>query len=132
MIHLVVCAFGIIFSFTISSFFSFNAYFAALSLGIVSFLAHFITSYFKIPPPGNFFFIMVAAMASTYKFDLELIPLRVGLVAMGAILSCSFAFLYSVFIEKVRWWSFQEDHSVKGGIPNLWRVLLLDFSWLRL
>jgi hypothetical protein len=100
MIHLAICAFGIVFSFTISSFFGFNIYFAALSVGIISFLAHFITSYFKIPPPGNFFFIMVAAMASTYKFDLEMIPTRVGLVAMGAILSCSFAFLYSVFIEK--------------------------------
>lgn len=100
MIHLAICAFGILFSFTVSSFFGFNIYFAAFSVGIISFLAHFISSYFKIPPPGNFFFIMVAAMASTYKFDLELIPTRVGLVAMGAILSCSFAFLYSVFIEK--------------------------------
>ncbi|MCQ4139279.1 FUSC family protein [Chryseobacterium sp. EO14] len=100
MIHLAICAFGIVFSFTVSSFFGFNIYFAALSVGIISFLAHFISSYFKIPPPGNFFFIMVAAMASTYKFDLEMIPTRVGLVAMGAILSCSFAFLYSVFVEK--------------------------------
>lgn len=100
MIHLAVCAFGIVFSFSVSSFFGFNAYAGALSLGIVSFLAHFISSYYKIPPPGNFFFIMVAAMASTYKFDPEMIPTRVGLVAMGAILSCSLAFLYSVFIEK--------------------------------
>lgn len=100
MVHLAVCSFGIVFSFTISLFFSFNIYVAGLSLGIVSFLAHFISSYFKIPPPGNFFFIMVAAMASTYKFDLALIPTKVGLVAMGAILSCSLAFLYSVFIEK--------------------------------
>lgn len=102
MVHLAVCAFGIVFSFTISLFFSFNAYVAAFSLGIIAFLAHFLTSYFKIPPPGNFFFIMVAAMASTFPFDPELIPTRVGLVAMGAILSCSLAFLYSVFIEKSR------------------------------
>ncbi len=100
MIHLAVCAFGMVFSFTISLFFSFNIYMAALSFGIVSFLSHFLTSYFKIPPPGNFFFIMLAAMASTYRFDLEMIPVRVGLVAMGAILSCSLAFIYSVFVEK--------------------------------
>ncbi len=102
MVHLAVCAFGIVFSFTISLFFSFNAYVAALLLGITAFLAHFLTSYFKMPPPGNFFFIMVAAMASTFPFDPELIPTRVGLVTMGAILSCSLAFLYSVFIEKSR------------------------------
>lgn len=100
MVHLAICASGIVFSFTISSFFAFNIYLAALSLGVTAFLAHFVTSYFRIPPPGNFFFIMVAAMAGTFKFDLEVIPTRVGLVAMGAILSCSLAFLYSVFIEK--------------------------------
>ncbi|GAB0155708.1 hypothetical protein CHRYSEOSP005_09700 [Chryseobacterium sp. Alg-005] len=100
MIHLAVCALGIVFSFMISLFFSFNIYLAALSFGIVSFLAHSITSYFKIPPPGNFFFIMVAAMASTFQFDLAMIPTRVGLVAMGAVLSCSLAFLYSVLIVK--------------------------------
>lgn len=100
MIHLAVCAFGIIFSFTVSLFFSFSIYTAALSFGVISFLSHFITSYFKVPPPGNFFFIMVAAMASTFQFDPEMIPARVGVVSMGAILSCSLAFLYSVFIEK--------------------------------
>ena len=100
MIHMAVCAFGFIFSFTLCSFFSFNVYFAASALGIVAFLAHFISSYFKIPPPGNFFFIMVGAMAGTHHFNLEMIPTRVGLVAMGAMVSCSFAFLYSVFIEK--------------------------------
>lgn len=100
MIHLAFCAFAMIFSFTLSLFFNFNIYFGALALGIVAFLSHFITNYYKIPPPGNFFFIMVAAMASNFKFDLELIPTRIGLFTMGAILSCSFAFIYSVFVEK--------------------------------
>ncbi len=100
MIHMAVCAFGFIFSFSICSFLSFNVYLAATALGIVAFLAHFISTYFKIPPPGNFFFIMVGAMAGTHHFNLEMIPTRVGLVAMGAMLSCSMAFLYSVFIEK--------------------------------
>lgn len=100
MIHLAVCAFGMIFSFSVSLCFGFNVYCDALALGTVAFLSHFITSYYKIPPPGNFFFIMVAAMASTFNFDMDMIPVRIGLFAMGAILSCSFAFIYSVFVEK--------------------------------
>lgn len=100
MIHLAVCAFGMIFSFSVSLCFGFNVYCSALALGIVAFLSHFITSYYKIPPPGNFFFIMVAAMASNFQFDMEMIPTRIGLFAMGTILSCSFAFIYSVFVEK--------------------------------
>jgi len=100
MIHLAVCAFGMIFSFSVSLCLGFNVYCSALALGIVAFLSHFITSYYKIPPPGNFFFIMVAAMASNFQFDMEMIPTRIGLFAMGTILSCSFAFIYSVFVEK--------------------------------
>lgn len=129
MIHLAVCAFGIVFSFSVSSFFGFNAYAAALSLGIVSFLAHFISSYYKIPPPGNFFFIMVAAMASTYKFDLEMIPTRVGLVAMGAILSCSLAFLYSVFIEKSKVVAVPRRSFKKRRYTNLSRAPSSVSSW---
>lgn len=100
MIHLAVCSFGMIFSFAVSLCLGFNIYCAAFALGIVAFLSHFLTSYYKIPPPGNFFFIMVAAMASNFQFNIELIPTRIGLFAMGAILSCSFAFIYSVFVEK--------------------------------
>lgn len=100
MIHLAVCAFGMIFSFAISLCMGFNVYCGALALGTIAFLSHFITSYYKIPPPGNFFFIMIAAMASTFQFDVEMIPTRIGLFAMGTILSCSFAFFYSVFVEK--------------------------------
>lgn len=100
MVHLAVCSFGMIFSFVVSLCLGFNVYCGALALGIVAFLSHFITSYYKIPPPGNFFFIMVAAMASNFHFDIEQIPTRIGLFAMGAILSCSFAFIYSVFVEK--------------------------------
>uniref|UniRef100_A0AAU6WSI1 HPP family protein n=1 Tax=Chryseobacterium endophyticum TaxID=1854762 RepID=A0AAU6WSI1_9FLAO len=54
MIHLAVCAVGIIFSFAVSSFFGFNIYFASLAVAVISFLAHFISSYFKIPPPAIF------------------------------------------------------------------------------
>ncbi len=100
MVHLVVCAYGMVFSFSFSLFWNFNPYLSAISLGIIAFHAHFITSYFKIPPPGNFFFIMAAAMSSTYQFDIDLLPTRIGLMMIGTMLACILAFLYSVFIEK--------------------------------
>lgn len=100
MVHLAVCSFGMIFSFSLALLMNFSIYSAAISLGLIGFLAHFITSYFKIPPPGNFFFIMTASMASNYSFNAELIPLRIGLIAMGTMVACTLAFLYSVFIEK--------------------------------
>ena len=100
MVHLCVCAFGFTVAFAIGSILSFNPYVSALALGLIAFLAHLITSYFDIPPPRNFFFIMVGAIAISLPFDLNDIPARVGVVSMGAFLSVLLAFFYSVFIAK--------------------------------
>lgn len=100
MIHLIVCAFGMTFAFMCGLVFSFNPWISAFSLAFVTFLSHLVTSYFDIPPPRNFFFIMVAAVATNIPFHVELLPLRVGLFAMGATLSVLLAFFYSVFIAK--------------------------------
>lgn len=100
MIHLMVCAFGMVFSFMFGLVFSFNPWVSAASVGFIGFLAHLVTSYFKVPPPGNFFFVMLAAVAGSVPFDVELLPSRVGLVGMGAMLSVLLAFFYSVFIAK--------------------------------
>ena len=100
MVHLVVCAFGMICAFSLGLLFSFNPYLAALALMVVAFLAHFLTGYFDIPPPRNFFFIMVAAVATQLPFSLEQLSPRIGAFALGAMLSVALAFLYSVFIAK--------------------------------
>ncbi len=98
--HLIYCAFGMTFAFTFGLVFNFNPWLSAVSLAFITFLSHLVTSYFDIPPPRNFFFIMVAAVATNLPFDVDLIPMRVGLFAMGAMLSVLLAFFYSVFIAK--------------------------------
>ncbi|MBU4538633.1 MAG: FUSC family protein [Weeksellaceae bacterium] len=100
MIHLCVCAFGFSLAFALAYIFSFNAFLSAIALGFIAFLSHFVTSWFDIPAPRNFFFIMVAAVATSIPFEVEAIPLNVGLVTMGAMLSVLLAFFYSVFIAK--------------------------------
>lgn len=100
MSHLMVCAFGFSIAFALGYVFSFNPVLGAAALGIIAFLSHFITSWFDIPAPRNFFFIMVAAVATSLPFDVEAIPVNVGLVSMGAMLSVLLAFFYSVFIAK--------------------------------
>lgn len=100
MIHLMVCAFGIAFAFAFGNVMSFHPVASVFALGSIAFLAHLVTSYFDIPPPRNFFFIMVAALAVNTPFIPTEVPTHVGLVTMGAMLSVLFAFLYSVFVAK--------------------------------
>ena len=100
MIHLMVVAFGMIFSFAYGLVFSFSPVSSVIALGFLAFLVYLITSYFKVPPPGNFFFIMVAAVATSMKFDIHALPEKVGVLAMGVMLSVLLAFGYSVFVAK--------------------------------
>lgn len=100
MIHLIVCAFGMMVAFSTSLLFSFNPYWSAISLFLIAVLTHWLCGYFDIPPPRNFFFIMVAAVATNLPFSIELLPIRIGVFTLGAMASVFLAFIYSVFIAK--------------------------------
>jgi hypothetical protein len=98
MVTLAVCSFGIVACFTLGLGAGFSIYVSALALSFTAVLVDFICRYYSIPAPGNFFFIFLAALGCTLPFAIELIPLRVGLVAMGCMLSCLIAFFYSLCI----------------------------------
>lgn len=98
MITLVACSFGLAFSFAVSIAFSFNPIVSSLVLGLIAFAAHWVTRYFQMKPPGGFFFVMIAAIASSMQFDFNTIPTRIGLIVMSGMLACVLAFFYSLYI----------------------------------
>ncbi|MCO6175801.1 FUSC family protein [Flavobacterium sp. NRK F10] len=102
MITLLSCSFGFMISFTIGVLFSFNPYISALVLGLFTVGVHWVVRYFDMKPPGSFFFVMIASIASCMPFDFDVVPLKVGLVGMGAMLACLLALFYSIFITKNR------------------------------
>ena len=83
------CSFGLMFSFTIGLVFGFDPFLACLILAIHAFAVHLGLFYLKMTrPPGNFFFIMIASVAICMPFDPQAIPHKVGLFAMGTMVSC--------------------------------------------
>lgn len=100
MLTLMLCSFGFIISFAFGICFSFNPYLSAAVLGLYAFALNWVTSYFRMRPPGSFFFIMIASMASCMPFDLVNVPTKIGLIAAGTILACILAFCYSLYITK--------------------------------
>lgn len=96
MVTMVMCSFGFIVCFSIGSLASFNPYVAALALGFLSFGAIVITRYYRLPPPGSFFFILVTALAVYLPFNLSTFVSNVGMVTLGGILACGLAFFYSL------------------------------------
>jgi uncharacterized membrane protein YccC len=100
MVTLLLCSFGFILSFALGLAFSFSPYLSAVILGLYAFAVNWVTNYFKLHSPRNFFFIMLASMGSCMPFDLMNVPVKVGLVALGTMLACVLAFLYSLYIVR--------------------------------
>jgi len=100
MITMLACSFGFMISFTIGIIFSFDPILSAVVLGLLAFGVQWTTTYFGMKPPGSFFFLMIASIASCMPFHLETIPNKVGLVGMGAMLACVLAFVYSFYIVR--------------------------------
>src|SRR5690606_25708507 len=100
MLTLLLCAFGFILSLTVGVVFSFNPYLSAVILGLYAFGINWVTNYFKLRPPGSFFFIMLASMAICMPFDLINIPTKIGLIALGTMFTCIFALFYSLYITR--------------------------------
>lgn len=97
---MLVCAFGFMISFLVGLTFSFNPIISSLVFGFFVVLIHWVSLFFKVKPPGSFFFIMLAAVASCMPFDLSAIPFKLGLVGLGTINACLLALLYSLLMMR--------------------------------
>lgn len=98
MVTLAVCSFGLVFCFALGLASGFTICASAITLFFATLLTDFICRYYSIPAPANFFFVFLAALGCTLPFNLELIPMRIGLVALGCMLSCCLAFIYSLCV----------------------------------
>jgi len=100
MITLMICSFIFILSYFIGAIGAFNFWIAPLVLFLYVFFLNLIIRYFKVKPPGNFFFILIFSLAICQKFDLSSLPERVGIITLGTISTCTLAFIYSIFTIK--------------------------------
>lgn len=100
MLSLLVCSFGFMISVALGLLLSFNSIVSSLSIGAIAVAIHWIVLKFKINPPGSFFFVFVAAIASGMPHNLNTIATKVGLVAMGTMFACLVALIYSLITMK--------------------------------
>lgn len=119
---MLLCSFGFIIAYLVGITFSFNPYVSCVAFGLFSGCIYFISKMVQLAPPGNFFFIMIAAMASGISFQLNEIPSKIGLVTLGTLLSCFIAFVFSVLIFKP---NIQKD--VKETLSNIYISKEVDY-----
>ena len=99
MVALMVCAFGMAASFGLAQMGSaLHPLATPVVLTFLTLLVGMVARFYRLPPPGSFFFIMVASIGAYLPSDVELIPLRVGLVFMGSMVAVLVAFVYSLWM----------------------------------
>jgi len=97
MATLGACAFGFILCFSSGLISSFNPYFSAFSLWLTALIITAICRYVALPPPGSFFFILIACLGRTLPFDPTLAMERTAVLLLGCMGACLLALIYSFF-----------------------------------
>ncbi|WP_089188050.1 hypothetical protein [Campylobacter sputorum] len=100
MVVLMACSFGMIVSFVFGSFSHINPSLLPLILGIITTITTMIVRFYKLPTPGNFFFIMIATLAAFMPFKTEALIQISGYFMLGTIWACFVSFLYGLSTVK--------------------------------
>lgn len=96
MLIMMLCSVGFALSFAVGVLTSFNDLLSALTLTGTIFLVILGCRFYALPPPGSFFFILVACMSRTLPFDITLAAERTGILLFGCLGACLLALLYSL------------------------------------
>ncbi|ATE61975.1 FUSC family protein [Thauera sinica] len=96
MVWLMACGFGMAACYALGVM---GHFFPAMLMWVITFIAILVTMvcrFYRVGPPGSLFFVMAAAIGAYSPGDVQAIPLKVGLLTMGALLACLIAFFYSL------------------------------------
>jgi hypothetical protein len=102
MVWLMACAFGMAASYALGLMTHFLPLAGVGVLALIAMLVTMVCRFYRVGPPGSLFFVMAAAIGAYTPGTVEEIPLRVGLLTMGALLASLIAFVYSLRILRLQ------------------------------
>ncbi|MEW6372683.1 MAG: FUSC family protein [Pseudomonadota bacterium] len=98
MVVMMAAAFGLTACYTLGVMSHFVPALMMPALVFTSILVTMICRFYRVPPPGSLFFVMAASIGAYSPAPLAELPLRVGLIFLGALLACLIAFFYSLYM----------------------------------
>src|SRR5690606_27752748 len=123
-----ISAFGFMASFALGQLFSFGQLAAVVAFGLFSLVVHWVILYYKAAPPGSFFFIMIAALSICHPFDLQCMPSRVGLLALGLLFSSFVAMAHLLYLStKIDMQAQPKTRSIfmKNRAADFWEAIIM-------
>lgn len=98
MVSLMACAFGMTACYALGVMSHFFPPLILLALTFITILVTMVCRFYRVGQPGSLFFVMTASIGAYTPTEVLQIPLKVGLLTMGCLLSCLIAFFYSAHI----------------------------------
>ncbi|NML48208.1 FUSC family protein [Ramlibacter sp. G-1-2-2] len=102
MAWLMACAFGLAGSYTLGLLCHLLPALVVPMLALITILVTMVCRFYAVPPPGSLFFVMAAAIAAYTPVSAAAFAGQVGLVTMGAVLACSIALCYGLWVDHPR------------------------------
>jgi uncharacterized membrane protein YccC len=102
MVSLMACAFALTSCYALGIMSHLLPPVMVLVLTFIAILVVMLCRFYQVGIPGSLFFITAASIGAYSPTDILLVPLKVGLVALGCLLACLIAFFYSVYILRRR------------------------------
>lgn len=94
MKRLILCSVGFAICYVAAAASAFHPAAAVPALGLLTILSTVICRWNRIPPPGSFFFVVIASIACNARFHPEAIPTNTAWLLFGSAVSCTLAFIY--------------------------------------
>jgi hypothetical protein len=102
MVALMACAFGMTACYALAVMSHLLAPLMVPALTFITIVVMMACRFYRVGAPGPVFFVMAAAIGAYSPVDILQIPLKVGLFAMGCLLACLIAFVYSPYILRLQ------------------------------
>ncbi len=98
MAWIMVCAFGMIASYAAGLFSQFIALGPVPAVTITTILVTMVVRFYGVSPPGSLLFVTAASLGAYVPLAAAQEPTMLGLFAIGTLLACLIAFIYSALI----------------------------------
>ncbi len=101
MMMLLAASFGMVACFAVGALTQFWPAAMIGALTLIAIVVNMVCRCYRLGPPGSLFFIMATAIAAYTPGRVEDVPMRVGMVALGCLVACLIAFVYSLHMTRV-------------------------------
>ncbi|MBN8442169.1 MAG: FUSC family protein [Thauera sp.] len=102
MVWMMACAFGLAACYALGVMSHFVPLVLMWVITFIAILVTMVVRFYGLGPPGSLFFVMAAAIGAYSPGTVLDVPLKVGLVTMGALLASLIAFFYSLYVLRLQ------------------------------